>query len=365
MQEVIVTLLLSILFAFAISPLIINILYRFRVVRQIEDDFSSVVGERARKAGTPIMGGLIIIITVLAITLTANWNEYTLIPIIVLLISAFLGALDDLLNIFGRKRFVRPLQKHIKLAMVHKNWKKRLWLFILIPWSAYKNLWYTLGSYPGKGIHAGEKIIVQTIIGIIVAWWLFLHLGISEIWMPYWGSWELGWFMPILVIFTIVSMSNAVNISDGMDGLSTGLLLPSFGAFLIIALIENQQEISILIASIMGALIAYLYFNIKPARIQMGDTGSLALGTILATIAFLQGQIILLPIIGILFVLEIGSSLVQGIYRKIFGKRLLKMAPIHLHFLIKGWAEEKVVMRMWLLATIFAIVGLAIYIIAK
>ncbi len=365
MKEAIAVILLSIFFAFAISPLIINILYKLKVVRKLESDFSSIVGERSVKEGTPIMGGIIIILTILVITLTLNWNSNTYIPIIVLLISALLGALDDLLNIFGRKRLVRPFHKHIKLAMIHKDWKKRVWLAILIPWSAYKNVWYKLGSYPGKGIHAGEKIIIQTITGGIVAFWLCSYLDITSIWVPFLGALELGFLMPILIIFTIVSMSNAVNISDGMDGLSAGLLLTSYGTFFLIAIIQEQTEIALLLATIIGALIAYLYFNIKPARIQMGDTGSLAMGALLATVAFMQDMIFLLPIIGLPFVLEIGSSLIQSIYKSTFGRRLFKMAPLHLHFLIKGWPEEKIVMRFWLVGLIFGIVGLAIYLISS
>ncbi len=364
MKETIIVILLSTFFAFLISPLIINLLYKLKVVRKTENDFSAVIGERAIKEGTPIMGGIIIIITILIITLTINWNIYTYVPILVLLISAILGALDDLLNIFGRKRLVRPFHKHIKLALVHKDWKQRVWLAILIPWSAYKNVWYHLGSYPGKGIHAGEKIIVQTITGGIVALWLFSHLDISSIWIPLLGSLELGLLMPILIIFTVVAMSNAVNISDGMDGLSAGLLTASYSAFLLIAIMEGQTEISILLGTVIGALIAYLYFNIKPARIQMGDTGSLAMGALLATTAFLQDKIFLLPIIGFPFVVEIGSSLVQSIYKSLFRRRLFKMAPLHLHFLIKGWSEEKTVMRFWLFGLITAIIGIAIYIIS-
>ena len=364
MKETVTIILLSTFFAFLIAPLIISILYRLKVVRKIESDFSTIIEERTQKEGTPIMGGIIIIITILVITLTLNWNPYTVIPMIVLLISALLGALDDVLNIFGRKRLVRPFHKHIKLAMIHKDWKKRVWLAILTPWSAYKNIWYKLGSYPGKGIHAGEKIIIQTLTGGIVAFWLFSHLDISTIWIPFWGDLEIGLLMPFFIIFTIISMSNAVNISDGMDGLSSGLLLSSYGAFMMIAIIENQIEIAILLATVIGALIAYLYFNIKPARIQMGDTGSLAMGALLATMAFLQDKIFLLPIIGLPFVIEIGSSLVQSIYKSIFRRRLLKMAPIHLHYLIKGWSEEKIVMRFWLFGLIMAIIGFWIYVIS-
>ncbi|MFO7564468.1 MAG: hypothetical protein R6X02_17610 [Enhygromyxa sp.] len=162
--------------------------------------------------------------------------------------------------------------------------------------------------------------------------------------------------------FTIVAMSNAVNISDGMDGLSAGLLIISYSAFMLIAIMEAQVEISILLATVVGALIAYLYFNIKPARIQMGDTGSLAMGALLATTAFLQDKIFLLPIIGLPFVVEIGSSLIQSLYKSIFRRRLFKMAPLHLHFLIKGWTEEKTVMRFWLFGLLTALIGFWIYI---
>jgi phospho-N-acetylmuramoyl-pentapeptide-transferase len=288
------------------------------------------------------MGGLIIILTVLILTAVLNWNNTTFVPIIVFLISALLGGIDDLLNIFGRKRLVKPLHKHLRLVLVHKDWKTRFIMFLLIPWSVYKNIWYALGSYPGKGIHAGEKIIVQTITGGIVAWWIIAHLGITYIWIPFLGTISIGIpLMALFIIFTVVSMSNAVNISDGMDGLSAGLLLSSFMAFLVIALLKSNYEIAFLNATVIGALISYLYFNIKPARIEMGDVGSLALGTLLATNAFILDTISLLPIIGILFVIEIGSSLTQAIYRRVFGRRLLKMAPLHLHFLILGWSEEK------------------------
>lgn len=366
MKDSLTLILMSAFFGFLISPIIINVLYKLKVVRKIETDFSTIVGERYIKAGTPIMGGLIIIITVLVLTAVLNWNNTTFVPIIVFLISALLGGVDDLLNIFGRKRLVKPFHKHLKLALVHKDWKTRIIMFLLIPWSIYKNIWYALGSYPGKGIHAGEKIIVQAITGGIVAWWIIGHLGITSIWIPFIGSLPLGiLLMTIFIIFTVISMSNAVNISDGMDGLSAGLLISSFLAFLVIALLKSNDEIAFLNATVIGALISYLYFNIKPARIEMGDVGSLALGTLLATNAFILDSITLLPIIGLIFVLEIGSSLIQAIYRRVFGRRLFKMAPLHLHFLILGWSEEKIVMRFWLFSIIFALVGIWLFVVSQ
>ncbi|WKZ31198.1 MAG: phospho-N-acetylmuramoyl-pentapeptide-transferase [Candidatus Dojkabacteria bacterium] len=349
--------LVSFVVSMLLAPILIKVLYKYNVVRKTDKDFASIVGDRFLKAGTPIMGGTLVVFTTTILTILFNWNGNTYIPIAVLLISALLGGMDDLLNIFGRKRVVRTIKKQVLLARVHKSPLHRLYLWLTLPWIAYKNIWYALGSYPGSGIHAGEKIIVQLMAGAFVAWWIYSKLGWDTVWFPWIGTVELGYLMPIFIIFTVVSMTNAVNISDGMDGLSSGLLIFSFIAYLIISLIQGNFEIATLIAVAVGSLIAYLYFNIKPARFEMGDVGTLALGAMLATVAFALDRPILLPVIGFMFVAEIGSSLIQGVYRRIFGKRLWKMAPLHLHYQIKGWSEEKVVMRFWLMAGLFALVG--------
>jgi phospho-N-acetylmuramoyl-pentapeptide-transferase len=318
----------------------------------------SITSNADLKENVPIMGGLMIIVTVVLLTFLFNWNIYTQIPIIVFLISAILGGLDDWLNIFGRKRVVRKFHRHLRIARVHKRKLYRLWLVILTPWVLYKNIWLHLGSYPGKGIHAGEKIIVQLIIGSIVAWWTYTILGITEIWLPFLGNVEIGLLIIPFIIFTVVSMTNAVNIADGMDGLSSGLLIISFVAYLLIARTLDLKAVSYLDAVVIGSLLGYLYFNIKPARIQMGDVGSLALGTLLSVVAILTHRVILLPVIGGVFVIEIGSSLLQGIYKGVFCRRLLPMAPLHLAFFTRGWSESKTVERFWVFGAIFAILGL-------
>jgi phospho-N-acetylmuramoyl-pentapeptide-transferase len=357
MEQLTFVLLISFLISFLWAPLLIHLLYKAKVVRDVEKDFSAIIGERYQKAGTPIMGGLLIVVTTIVLTLLFNWNGNTYIPISVLIISSLLGGFDDVLNIYGRKRLVRPLHKQMKLARVHKKKRMRLYYLILLPWTAYKNVWYALGSYPGKGIHAGEKFIIQLIAGLFVAWWIYWQLGWSDIWIPFWGQFELGLVMPFFIIFTVVSMTNAVNIADGMDGLSSGTLIFAFLAFMIISFIDGNTQIATLSAVTVGSLCAYLYFNIKPARFEMGDVGTLGLGAMLAALAFAIDRSVLLPIIGFVFVAEIGSSLLQAIYRRIFGKRLFKMAPLHLHFQIKGWSEEKTVMRFWLFAALCAILG--------
>jgi len=346
------------------APLLINVLIKLNVTRNLNKDFSALVGKRYLKAGTPIMGGLLIVVTVAIITLLFNLNGQTKIPLVVMLLSAGLGGIDDLLNIFGKKRIIRSTKKHIKLAKIHKSKLKRVWLWLTLPWNIYQNIWFTLGSYPGTGIHAGEKIIIQILIGTAVAWWLWFRLGWSTIWIPIMDyNLDIGWLMPLFIIFTVVSMANAVNISDGMDGLSSGISLIAFIAFLIIAQdIGGEMGVimSNFIGTVIGALIAYLYFNIKPARFEMGDVGSLAIGATLATVAFALNKVLLLPIIGFVFVAIIGSSLLQSIYRRISGMRLFKMAPIHLHFQLLGWSEEKIVMRFWIFGIVSALIGLLV-----
>ena len=358
--------LITVSFAFTmlIAIPIINWLYRHNVVRLMSYDLSALSthssAEREEKNGTPIMGGLMFIVTIVIMTLLFNWNVYTQIPILVFLISAFLGGIDDLLNIFGRKRIVRPFHRHLRIARVHRKKLYRIWLFILTPWILYKNFWFHLGSYPGKGIHAGEKIIVQFVTGSIVAYWAFHILGVSSIWLPVVGNFFVGaWIVPIL-IFLVILMSNAVNISDGMDGLASGLLILTFSSYLIIAMSMKWMAVSKLLSVLIGSLLAYLYFNVKPARVQMGDVGSLAMGTMLAVVAILTNRIILLPIIGGVFIIEISSSFIQGIYKMIFKRRLFKMAPFHLHLYLLGWNETKTVQRLWILGAVLAILGLFI-----
>jgi len=234
----------------------------------------------------------------------------------------------------------------------------RLFYLITLPWTIFINIWFALGSYPGKGLHAGEKILIQAVSGLFIGVWINIIRDISTVWLPWMGSIEIGWLMIPLVMIAVISMTNAVNIADGMDGLSSGTLLSAFFAYMVIAIIQQNIPLTILNATTIGALLAYLYFNIKPARFQMGDVGSLALGALIATNALMQDRLLLLPVIGAVFVIEIGSSLIQGVYRRIFGKRLIKMAPLHLHLNLIGWSEEKVVMRFWLFSIIFAVVGI-------
>ncbi|MBD3329361.1 hypothetical protein GF357_02600 [Candidatus Dojkabacteria bacterium] len=365
------------LLSMAFAPFVINVLYKWKIVRHLKDDFSSIIPGRQKKFGKPIMGGLIPLITVMIFVLFL-WvyrifladsglfpfldsiidSRSLLAPITVFLIMAILGGIDDVLNIFGVKRTIRTVKKQVKLAKVHKSFIKRIYYWITLPVTAYKNIWYALGSYPGKGIHAGEKIIIQLVAAGIAVWWIYFQQGISSVWLPWVGNVEIGIFMPVLITLAVVSTSNAVNFADGMDGLAAGTMLPAFLAFLVFAILDGQVSYIYVNSVVMGAMFTYLYFNIKPARIELGDVGSLSFGALLAMVALGQGKIMLLPVIGLVYVSEVASSFLQGVVRRLMGRRLFKMAPLHYHFQIIGWSEEKIVERFWILAIVCAVFGM-------
>lgn len=342
------------------SPLLIFFLKKFGIVRKGERDFSSLISTRKSKIGTPILGGIIIVVVVSILTVLFNWHRATtFVPIGVLWLSALLGGADDLLNIFyNKERHPRTLGRIARLIKVHKSFYHRAWYIISFPWQIYKRVFYMLGSHPGKGVQAHEKIVVQAIIGVIVAWWLSYKLDWTELWLPWVGHIDLGFLIIPVILFLVMLMSNAVNITDGIDGLSAGTLIVAYGAFFAIALEQGSKDISFLIASIMGALCGYLLFNIKPAKYQMGDVASLGMGVVLAAIAFALDRAILLPIIGMIFIAEIFSVILQTGWKVFFGRRLLKMAPLHHHLEIVGKDEAGIVMYAWTVAAIFAIIGM-------
>ncbi len=212
----------------------------------------------------------------------------------------------------------------------------------------------------GKVIGLSRKLMlfVQILLALSIASMLYFLIGLNNINVTGIDNFIIGyWFIP-LAAFVIVAFSNAYNISDGLDGLSTGLLLICLFAFLVLAHAVFNETLSIFVGVWIGTLIAYLYFNVFPARVYLGDAGSLAFGATLAVVGLLSGKIIGLGIIGGVYVVIIASSLLQILSKKIFKRKLFPLAPIHMYFKYIGWEEPKIVMRFWLAGAIFAIFGL-------
>ncbi len=367
LHQIFSIILLSGVFSFLIAFPVINILYKLNITRRMAVDISSLIEKRNLKVGVPIMGGLIVVISVVVLNLLFNPNRGIYLLLVLFILSAILGGLDDILNIFGRDRDKpRSFSRTIKLIKVHKSKIKRVLLVLTLPWSLYKAFFYMLGSNPGKGIQAHEKIIVQSIVGIGlgIALYYFTPLSNPELLnIPILNtSINIGLFLIPFTWITTVLMTNAVNLADGMDSLAANQLLYSFVGFLVIALLKEDIRSVILIATIIGSILSYIYFNIPPARFQMGDIGSLSLGTLLASVAFILQEPLMLLIISLPFAVTLLSTVIQGIGRRVLGRRIFAMAPIHYHFQMKyGWSEEKVVMRLTLFSIACMVIGIWIY----
>ena len=214
----------------------------------------------------------------------------------------------------------------------------------------------------GFGIRGRHKLVWQLIVGLVAAIYIQRHFGITGVYIPLVGEWEIGGgFFVALALFTIVAMSNGVNLTDGMDGLAGGTAVFAFLSVAFIAASIQFPWLTVFCAAMVGAILAFLWFNVHPAEVIMGDTGALALGATLATIALTTGFALLLPVLGIIFVAETVSVVIQVGSFKLRGKRIFRMSPLHNHFELIGWAEEKVTIRFWLIG---AVAGIAAAVLA-
>lgn len=264
----------------------------------------------------PTMAGVIGVIAVVVLTVLLNLKrEQTWLPLAGLAGGAAIGLIDDILNVWGSNRKDAGLRAPVKFAMI-----------------------IALSGF--------------------LAWFFAFKLHFTTIMIPFIGNFEIGYWMVPLFIFAIVATSNAVNISDGLDGLAGGLLSAAFGAFGIIALVQNQHNLAAFCFTVLGALLAYLWFNVYPARFFMGDVGSFAWGTSLGVVAMLTNSLLLLPVIGLIFVIEAGSSAIQIFSKKVFKRKVFISAPIHHHLEATGWEETKITMRFWIIGMVTAFVGI-------
>jgi len=264
----------------------------------------------------PTMAGIIGVIAISVVTLGFNWDRaQTQLPLAALIGGAAVGLLDDIINIRGQGRGVAGLRSSLKFVMI-------------------------------------------ILMSLVLGWFFYAKLGYTSIHVPFVGDWQVGVWIIAIFVLVVVSTGNAVNISDGLDGLAGGLLVVSFSVFGVIALLQGHLKIAGFCFTVVGALLSYLWFNIYPARFFMGDVGSFAFGTSLGVVAMLTNTLFLLPIIGMIFVIEAGSSLIQITAKRFFGRKIFISAPIHHHLEAKGWPETKVTMRFWVIACVAGFIGL-------
>jgi phospho-N-acetylmuramoyl-pentapeptide-transferase len=207
------------------------------------------------------------------------------------------------------------------------------------------------------------KALLLLAVAFIGGWWFYEKLGIHAVNIPFVGAWHLGWFIIPLFMLVVFSAGVAVNFTDGLDGLAGGLAAVAFGAYALIALIEKKYGLAGFCMTVVGTLLSYTWFNIFPARFFMGDVGSFALGTALGVVAMLTDTVFLLPVIGLVFVVEVASVIINRTSRKLRnGKKVFLSSPIHHHFEAIGWPETKVTMRFWVIGQVMAIVGVVLFI---
>ncbi len=210
------------------------------------------------------------------------------------------------------------------------------------------------------GLRLRYKLSLEIILAVLVAWWLFFDLKINFIYIPFFGVFQLGWWYVPLAAFVIVAFANAVNITDGLDGLASGVMMISLISFWVISRSILDVPTSIFISAWLGGLIAFIYFNIPPARLILGDTGALSFGATFAVIGLALGKSISLTIIGGIFVVEIFTSLIQLLGKRFMKRKIFPVAPLHLWLQSRGWEESKIVMRFWIISILFAFFGLLI-----
>ncbi|MDO4759879.1 MAG: phospho-N-acetylmuramoyl-pentapeptide-transferase [Candidatus Saccharibacteria bacterium] len=216
------------------------------------------------------------------------------------------------------------------------------------------------GSGKGAaGLRGPVKFVLITAVGIALGWFFAEKIGWTTLMVPYVGRIDIGVVgMISLFAFAVVATANSVNITDGLDGLSGGLSMLAYGAFGMIAMLQGQYLLFGFCMTVVGWLLSYIWFNVPPARFMMGDTGSFALGAGLGVVAVMTNSFLLLPVIGLLFVIETGSSLIQIISKKLFHRKVFISAPLHHHLEAKGWGEAKIVMRFWIIGGVLAILGI-------
>jgi len=331
--------LASFLVAFFAAPLLTHFLFKYRLGKQIRTEGAPIFAKiHGVKEGTPTMGGILIWGTVLFLAV-GFWflslffdsvfkdlnflsRAQTFLPLGILIFSAILGFIDDLLGIFK----IGP---------------------------------------KGGGLSMKHKILLYTAVAAIGAYWFYFKLGWNIFYIPFLGTFSVGfWYIPIF-IFVIVATAFSTNETDGLDGLAGGVLLFAFAALGALAFTQRHYDLAAFTGVIIGSLLAFLWFNIYPARFFMGDTGAMSLGVTLGVVAMLTNAAMLLPLIAFILVLESGSVIIQVLSKKFRKKKIWQSTPIHHHFEAIGWPETKVTMRFWIISAVTAAVGLIIGLLGK
>jgi len=332
---------LSFVVALLITPVVYRFLLKFNLRKvNIRDEKSAPVFYQfhKNKSNTPTMGGIIIWATVLGLAIIFfalgnifdGFSDYfnfvnrseTYLPIAALFLAAIVGLVDDVMGILK------------------------------------------VGPH-GGGLKMKHKLLLYTGVAALGAWWFYFRLDWHTLFIPFIGTVELGWWYIPFFIFTIVATAFSANEADGLDGLLGGLMFFAFMAIVVVGFVLHRYDLAVMSASILGALLAFLWFNIYPAKFFMGDTGSMSLGITLGVMAMLTNTPLLLPFFGFILVIESLSVIVQQLSKKIRKKKIFLSTPIHHHFEALGWPESQITMRFWIVSAMFSVFGLVLFFLSR
>lgn len=315
-----------------LTPIYTTLAYKYTWWKKPRTD--AVTGEKAtvyqqlhgakHRRHIPTMAGVVFVVSAILVTMVFNLSRTeTWLPLATMAGAGLIGLIDDIFNI------------------------------------------KSTGGV--AGLRAKMKLFLITSLTAVSGWWFYAKLDVNSIHIPLVETpLHLGWLIVPLFVLVVVATANAVNITDGLDGLAGGLAAIAFAMYAIIAFIEKRYGIAGFCLTIVGTLLSYTWFNIFPARFFMGDVGSFALGTALGVVAMLTDTVLILPVIGIIFVAEAGSSMLQILSKRLRGgKKIFKIAPIHHHFEAIGWEETKVTMRFWVIGQVAGVIGLTLFFLGR
>lgn len=332
---------LAFLAALIVTPLWLRILERWgfgKSIRPTEDTpvFSQL---HQKKAGTLNSGGVII------------WGTVVVIAVVLWLLGGLFG------GIFGFLSFVSRAETYLPLAAL-----------VLAGTLGFLDDWFNArkkGGAKGGGLRVKHKMVIYTALAALGAWWFYVRLGFDVIQVPFYGAFAIGWWYVPLFMLVLVASAFSANETDGLDGLLGGTSLFTILALVAVAFSIGRYDLSVFGGALVGSLLAFLWYNIYPARFFMGDTGSMAIGITIGTIAMLTNSALFLPLFAVILVLESLSVIIQVTSKKLFKRKVFRSAPVHHHFEALGWPETQVTMRFWIVSAMASVLGLLLYFLAR
>ncbi len=339
--RVIVITVVAFLVALMTTPFWCRLIKKYQFGKQIRNAEEAPVYNKfhKKKEGTPTAGGIIIWFTVLILALGIGFLDFlfdglwsylnfidraqTYLPLAALIFAAILGLLDDYLGVLR------------------------------------------IGGSNGGGLKIRYKLIAYAVVAAVGAWWFFFKLDWDVITVPFFGNFEIGWWYIPLFVFIIIASAFSANETDGLDGLLGGVSLFGFAALTVVAFVLGRYHLAAFGGAVIGALLAFLWFNIYPARFFMGDTGSMSLGITLGVVAMLTNTVLLLPFFAIILVAESLSVIIQLASKKIWKRKIFLSTPVHHHFEALGWPESQVTMRFWIISAVFSALGLVLFFLSR